>query len=179
MNKMKKVIILFVTTILVILSTSNAFAKQLDPFLGPYMTDEGSYDKKDVFGWNEKPFAFIQFDVDNLNANLPLFVTWKWKFMGKGHPFWEFEKVTDFSDDSLNIWNSVDNWDSYKKVGEWSVRTTWWNPSVCSGKGGWGNDKINFTVTPEPYSSILLVFGAGCLGTIIGLKRKKIAKANP
>lgn len=36
---------------------------------------------------------------------------------------------------------------------------------------------LRITATPEPVSSILLVLGAGCLGTFIGFKRKKIAKA--
>ena len=168
-----KIIVLFITTfsLILFLSTSNVFAKQLDPSLGPYMTDEGSAVRKEAFGWDEKPFAFIQFDVDDPNTNLPLFVGWKWKFMGKGHPFWEFEKVTTFSDVPLNIWDSLDNWDSYKKVGEWKVKTTWWNPTLWSGKEGWGRHKVNFTVTPEPVSSVLFLIGGAFLATFRYRKR--------
>ena len=173
---MKKTAILFVITISLILfaSTSNAFAKKLEPSLGPYMTDEGSTVKKDVFGWDEKPYVFIQFDVDELNTNWPLFVRWKWKFMGKGHPFWEFERVTDFSDNPLNIWDSLDNWDSCKKVGKWRVETAWWSPTLYnSGKEGLGRHKVNFTVTPEPVSSILFLVGGASLAATRLRRRKK------
>lgn len=167
---MKKVIILSVILFSVILSlsTSNAFAKKLEPSLGPYMTDEAITVKKEVFGWDEKPFAFIQFDVNDLNINKPLKLWWKWRYDGEGPVSHEFERITDFPENPLNLWNSLDNWNLHKKVGEWSVKTSWHNPG-----GGTGSQIVNFTITPEPVSLILFLVGGIALTARYYQKKRK------
>lgn len=144
--------------------------KKLKPSLGPYMTDEGSMAPKpnQTFGWNEKPYAFIQFDMDDLNTEKPLIMSWKWRYEDGPVVSFERERISNFSGDTLNLWNSLDNWDIHKQAGEWSVVTIWRNP----GSGG-SRLKTSFTVTPEPVSSILFLSGGAVLAIRRYWKRKK------
>lgn len=144
--------------------------KKLKPSLGPYMTDEGSIAPKpnQTFGWNEKPYAFIQFDINDLNTKKPLFVWWKWRDPDGHVVSFERERITNFPEDNLNLWNSLDNWDVHKQMGEWTVETKWVNPS-----GGVGKFTNNFTVMPEPVSSILFLSGGAVLIARRYWKRKK------
>jgi len=146
---------------------------KLKPSLGPYMTDEGSMAPKpnQNFGWNEKPYAFIQFDMDDLNTEKPLIMSWKWRYEDGPVVSFERERISNFSGDTLNLWNSLDNWDIHKQAGEWSVVTIWRNP----GSGG-SRFKTSFTVTPvvpEPVSSILFLSGGAVLIARRYWKRKK------
>ena len=170
---MKNIIVLSIVTGVLLISTSNASARELDLSMGAYMTDEGNTVEKDVFGWDETPFMFMQFDVDDLNVKRSLHLNWVWWQDGEWPVSLEFDKLTDFSGDSLNIWQAPKNWDNHREIGEWNVRATWWNPSFCSDKGGWGTSKVNFTVTPEPLSSILFLIGGTALVARRYLKRKK------
>lgn len=147
---------------------------KLKPSLGPYMTDAGSTVPKpnQTFGWNENPYAFMQFDIDDLNTEKPLFVWWRWRDPDGHVVSVEKEWITNFPEEgNLNLWNSLDNWDVHKQTGEWTVETKWVNPS-----GGTGRFETSFTVTPvvpEPVSSILFLSGGAVLAIRRYWKRKK------
>ena len=71
---MRKTIILSIGSLIIslLVPAGNADAKQLEASAGTYMTTEGSTTGQSTFGWNEKPFAFLQFDIDDPNLK------WKW-----------------------------------------------------------------------------------------------------
>ncbi len=147
---------------------ANSTYAELEPLSGLYMTDEGSMEPKDIFGWNETPFAFMQFDVDDLNTDKPLTVWWKWRHETGPWFFFDWERVNNFSGDTLEIWNSPDSWDLKKQAGGWNVQATWRNP----GSGG-GMRMTDFSVTPEPLSSSLLVTGCVVMAGWRYRKRKR------
>jgi len=165
--------------ILIVALSGNVYATPpwLDPSLGPYMTDEESTTAKEnqTFGWDETPFVFLQFDVDDLNTNNSLSLCHIWEHESKNPWTWEWETITDFpKTNSLNFWGSIDNWDQYKKVGEWTVFVAWNNPAAlkCDSGGGFGFQKINFTITPEPLSAMLFVIG----GAVLLHNRRRVLK---
>lgn len=158
MNKKISIIAPLITLFFIMIVIGNASAG-LEPLLGPYMTDSaGSTVQKDIFDWNEEPYVFIQFDREDLNPNAPLTIWWAWYYEDEPFMTFEWESITGFQEDPVNIWNSLDNWDNYKKQGEWSVYVGWQNTG-----SGWGTDKTTFTVTPEPISSILFLTGGATL----------------
>ena len=140
----------------------------LEPTLGVYMTDEHSTVKKSTFGWNEQPFAFLQFDTADINTNKPLEIAWRWKFENT-QVSKEFETITNFDHNPLNLWNSLDNWDLHKEIGNWTVKAAWKN----KGRNG-GQDHVHFTVTTEPLAAILFPFGGLALA---GLTRRRKREA--
>jgi hypothetical protein len=145
----------------------------LEPAVGPTTTDENSVTPKTVFGFDETPFAFIQFESDKLNVDKPLKLRWTWKhehdLVGQ-----EYERTTDFPPgDTTQVWNALDIWDEVKEPGDWSVKTNWFN----LGEGG-GFEKTHFTVasesftvTPEPLGISLFLLGGTALAA--GLRRRK------
>ena len=157
----KKVIVgLVMISFLSMVKMAKAFNGDLFPSLGPYMTDEGPFvenpQEKNVFGWDEKPYAFIQFAIDNLNKEYPIEMVWAW-YSGEMWEWvsWEYEVITNFPEEGkLNLWNSLDNWEIHKKIGEWIMEVNWWN-----GEKREGGISLGFTVTPEPVSSVLFLLG--------------------
>jgi hypothetical protein len=140
MNLTLSIIVFF----FVLLITGNAYS-ELEPSLGFYMTNGESTESKDTFRWDETPFAFIQFDVDDLNNE---------------------------TEDKIQVRNSPDNWDFEKLAGKWTVQTTWRNPG--SG-GGMSKTAFTVTspVVPEPISSLLFVIGGAFLTGKHFIKRKR------
>ena len=114
---------LLVATFLILsISPNKAFAEYLTPLYGsPYMTDENSTEEKGVFDLNETPFAYIGFDVITLNPYNPLKLTWSWYFDTDlfNAVASESQRITNFGTGFLDIWNSMDNWDTYAQVGDW------------------------------------------------------------
>jgi hypothetical protein len=167
MNLTLSIIVFF----FVLLITGNAYS-ELEPSLGFYMTNGESTESKDTFRWDETPFAFIQFDVDDLNNEKPLILWWKWRYENSPWIFFEWEDTINFPEDKIQVRNSPDNWDFEKLAGKWTVQTTWRNP----GSGG-GMSKTAFTVTspvvPEPISSLLFVIGGAFLTGKHFIKRKR------
>ena len=157
-----------IATYFLLTTNSNADTElKLEPTLGPYTTEENSTTQKSTFSLNEKPFTFIQFNPGDLNTDRPMFLKWVWQF-GQGPSLATVrEKITNFDDNPLNLWNSLDNWDLYKKVGNWSVKVNWWN-----GLGSMGSGIANFVVTPEPVSSLLFLVGGVTLAAT-RLRKKK------
>ena len=141
----------------------------LPPTLGLYMTDENSLTPKNTFGFNETPFAFLQFDVNDLETGKPFKLNWEWEFNDKTVAKIS-ETVENFPSDSLNLWNSLTNWNLEKQVGEWTVFATWKNANA-----GHGSDVTSFTVTPEPLSAGLFLMGLPFLAA--GLRRRKALRS--
>ncbi len=178
---MKKLLVLLAVGSLVLFIAANkAFATVLDPSTEPYMTEQqGSFAQEDTFGWNETPFAFIGFDVIDLNPRGPLELTWSWYFdkdiNNEIFVASESQRITSFgTGPSLNIWNAPDDWDTLKQLGDWKTTITWEN-RVLGGRGGWGSSIINYTVTPEPASSLLFLFGGATMALRYYRRKRKSA----
>jgi hypothetical protein len=67
-----------------------------------------------------------------------------------------------------DTWLSLDDWDDVKKLGEWNVNAAYFYPNRDSGTG-----KTDFTVTPEPISTILFCAGGITLVGRYHWKRRK------
>ncbi len=174
---MKKTLILLVATFFILsISPNKVFATTLDPSFDPYMTYEGSTEQQDVFDWGETPFAYIGFDVININTRGPLELTWSWYFDTDlfNAVASESQRISHFDDPFLDIWNSLDDWDNYAQVGNWKTVINWENPVLLS-KGGWDSQTVNFTVTPEPVSSVLFLIGGATLAVRHYRKKRKIS----
>ncbi len=170
---MKKMLILLVAIFLILsISPNKAFATYLEPYLGPYMTYEGSTTQNDVFDWGEEPFAYIGFDVVDLNTRRPLELTWSWYFDTELFIASESQRISHFDEPFLDIWNSLDDWDNYARVGDWRLVMSWENDVLCD-VGGWGSHTFNFTVTPEPVSSVLFLIGGATLAVRVYRKKRK------
>ncbi len=172
---MKKGLILLVTTFIILsISPNKAFATYLEPYLGPYMTDESSTTLRDTFDLHEEPFAYIGFDVIDLNSYRPLELTWSWYFDTDMFVASESQRISHFDNPFLDIWNSLDDWDNYARVGDWRTVISWENDVLLS-KGGWGSQTVNFTVNPEPVSSVLFLIGGATLAVRHYRKKRKIS----
>ena len=168
MKRIKFVLLYTLLGIGVVFMNQTAAHARLDPSLGLYMTEENSMSSKSIFGLDEKPFAFLQFHLDDLDLGSPLTIRWVWRFEGDRIAK-EYEKITNFGGDPLDLWNSLDNWDLHKRTGEWSVRAKWRN-GIGDEKG---KDLVNFTVTPEPVSSLLFLLGGAGLA-VTGYRKRKM-----
>lgn len=164
---MRRTVLLSIGIILSLLApVSNANAKKLEPSLGPYMTDEGSIVKEKTFKWNEKPFAFLQFDIADPNLK------WKWWYGNElisNSQASNQELMTSVGSSCFNFWNHLNNWDTIKRAGDWNIQAQWGSP----GLGPVTN--IVFTVIPEPVNSALFLIGGVvlALGYRWKVKRKQ------
>ena len=174
---MKKTICLLSTIFgLIFLSNFPAFADS--PLLssqGPYTVGGfGDKTEKNLFSPDEKPFSFVEFDPHNLNPGQNLQIDWFWQF-GDTKIFHDTRTINApnlFSPGPLRLWDSLNNWDSIKKSGDWHVVTQWFNPDNGTGRGGSGTQAFTFTVTPEPVSTLLFLVGAAPIALRLSRKTK-------
>lgn len=149
-------------------AASSAWAVNADPTAGPYTTDNNSTVEKNVFTLDETPFAYIQFNSDDLNLTKDLELDYRFKHGGTGSTYWQsVSENLAGATGLLNYWNTLAEWDTVKQTGTWEIKTFWNNPS-----GSTGNQTYTFTVTPEPASMALFGLGAGLLG-LAGFRRKQ------
>lgn len=148
-------VILF--SIIVITNTTFADFEEI------YMTDDdGSFIKKNNFGWNEQPWLYLLLP----KAGLSTVNSW-WEDPNK-----EYHLVTavieEYDDE---IWLNLANWNTIKKLGEWNVRASYF---YATGEIGAGSTR--FTVTPEPISSVLFLIGGAALVTRRYYRTRRIQK---
>ena len=151
------------------LAITTAEAANLNTLLNtPYSTLDHSTTQKTVFGWNEQPFIFLRFDSNALDTDDTLKITWKW--FPTGGPVVSFQKefLHSFPTDPVSLWDGVSDWNLHKQLGEWTVKTKWWND------GNKGKDTVHFTVTPEPLGALLIMVGGAALAAIVGSKKRKL-----
>ncbi len=175
MNKFAFISVLAICSCLGLFPSQALALQYLDPSSGPFMVDApGSTTPKDTFSLNEKPVVFLEFDRDSLETRLPLLVGWKWIVENDTTASFAAKLISDFPKDSLLIWGQANNWDAVKKVGDWQVETSWLNVGFLDLKGGAGSKLINFTVTPEPVSSLLYLAGSAPIAVGLYRRRKKL-----
>ena len=150
------------------LAAGTAHADHLNTELGPYSTLLNNTTEKTVFGWNEQPFVYFQFDRDDLNLSEPLVIKWKWQHAGDPPTATEEHSFFSIPTDPFNIWNSVDNWDVHKQLGDWTVKTKWSNVGVGS-----AHHTVHFTVTPEPFGALMVLVGGVAFAAFTGTKKRK------
>ena len=159
-------------------TNANAVASSLD-YQTIYTVDgDSSYTLKNEFAPGELPYSYIKFQSGYLSgppANTKLQVDWTWalasnpsitKSTSTKYP------IGDFSSD-LEIWEPpVSGWWSAKgEPGLWNLDVAWDDDQGLTGFSG--NDSTTLTVTPEPVSTILFLFGGAPLAAAIYRKRKK------
>ena len=123
----------------------------------------GSTAIKTTFGWDEKPWLYLKFPASSDFVN-NIYSTWT-----------DPHGVTNSVGDTLSgsqVWLGFDTWNSIRTTGLWNVTA---NYSGYSG-GPSGSGATTFTVTPEPISSALFLFGGLVLAAGYRKKKTKILK---
>ena len=139
---------------------NSAFAVGAGTFDKIYMTDaDGSTTPKDSFGWDEQPWLYLRLLEPGFNLTLSF-----WK-----NP--DNKKYFDIDVDwDQDIWHTLKYWDDIKELGEWHVSAMYFQP----GSNDWiGRGSADFTVTPEPVSSVLFLVGGISLAATRLKRRKK------
>lgn len=127
-----------------------------------YMTNaEGSTTQVDVFGRNEQPWLYLKAPESDPADQLR--VDWSWWHSPDQGISQSFGTTTD-----TVAWLTLDAWDSAKRLGGWDVYAAYF---YTGGEKGGGS--TNFTVTPEPVSSVLFLLGGLSLFGFEYKKRKK------
>ncbi|MFQ5680679.1 MAG: PEP-CTERM sorting domain-containing protein [Candidatus Omnitrophota bacterium] len=146
---------------------------------GFWATDKENATPKNSFTWDERPFSyfFVEEDFfDTVPDNLDI------KIQGfyEDTPLLYTERVSVFpwsesydEGGDFRIWTSPDYWDSIKKHGDWKMKVVW-RANIDDGWTGYRYKNYIFTITPEPLSSLLFLFGGISLAAA---RRKKIIRA--
>lgn len=154
----------------ILVSLNSAFA--ISGFEEIFTTDSfESHTPKVNFGWNETPWLYLNLPSADFNASASFW----------NDPEGESFLVSAFSNDD-EYWLSLDNgwdssgapvnWSEVRRMGQWNVYA-----SFLYATGGSGTGATNFTVTPEPISSILFLIGGAALATRRYYKTRRIQKA--
>lgn len=110
-----------------------------------YMTSNSStYDLRTSYDWNETPWLYMDLRDSIFNVT--------------GTSWIDPDNDTtifNYGENSSNeVWISLSNWNTIKKAGDWNVFT--YSAYV---DGEYIIESAEFTVTPEPLSSILFLIG--------------------
>ena len=144
--------------------TEILFAQNLDATRGPYLVSSSSSTTQisELPGPSSTPYIFLEWDRSEVTTSVPLFVTWIWTNPLNDVVFIQNQNISSFPSDPVQTWNTPSNWDTIAKKGDWEVSATWLN-TFNGSTGGGGNGNINFTVNPEPISTLLFLFGGAPL----------------
>ena len=158
---MSKKIIIGVVVFL-FLATAGTNSAVADLYMDLYMTDSfGSTTSQTVFDWDDTPWLYLQFPEGGWNAT----VSW-WEDTDSNYYFTGSTPSTE-----QDIWLSINNWDSIKRIGLWEVNAVFFHANRS--RPTFGFDSTSFTVNPEPISSILFVSGGATLAFRHYRKKKK------
>lgn len=170
----KTLLILFVVGISLFILNSSAFAAGQWNFK---TTEKGSSDLKTEFGWDEKPFSFLFINQDKFSpvpSELDVKLTWLYgaeeQYLERFyHLSWENNLGAA---GNFRIWEDPNRWNDIKQVGDWTAKVSW----SANVDGEWTSNysrTANFTVTPEPVSSLLFLIGGISLAGFGYRRRKK------
>jgi hypothetical protein len=142
-----------------------------------YTTDKDSSIPKVEFGWDEQPYSYLFIDRDSFDT-IPevLDIKWQWFYVDdlyyEEHYFYfPWNESTD-EEGNFRIWESPQYWLSMREFGDWSARVVW-RAEIEGNWTGYRWRSFDFTVTPEPVSSILFITGGAILIGRRYLRRKK------
>lgn len=133
------------------------------------MTDANpSTVSKSTFGWNEKPYAYLL--LPDLKDHKDVSIDWTWKYVGSADITISFDRAKSTY---LADWQGLDNWfdAGIRKAGQWTLVETWGYQG--EGQGNTLTRTNAFTVTPEPFSAALFLFGGIALSTRKFFKKKQ------
>ena len=154
----KKTVVVLSAVLFTLIFSGNVFAA----FDNIYTTGTyGGTDIKTTFGWDEKPWLYLKLPTSADSTNII------------GSAWTSPSGVISSVGDTLSgrtIWLGFDTWNSIRTAGLWNVTANY--SGYLGGPSGSGT--TTFTVTPEPVSMILFLFGGAALAAAY---RKKKAKS--
>jgi hypothetical protein len=175
MNKLTlRLIALALFTLCAVFTTSLAQAQTPD-YRTVYMVKDNASHDLSVNGsgdyhysTNQTPWAYIKLALTELNVAAPLHVLWSWSNID--NPLVNETEIQNFtlSATDKEIWTPAPGawWAANGGHGKWSVDVGWLN-----NHGSLGTSTADFTVTPEPISTALFLFGG--VPMALGLLRRK------
>lgn len=129
-----------------------------------YMTNaQGSYERVEIFEWHEQPWLYLK-TPEKRRGNSTLINSSSWYDPNDNLIFKDIANPNRKNE----RWFSLADWDSVKTLGTWEVEARYFNPGSIDGGGS-----TNFTVTPEPVSSVLFLLGGLSLFGFEYKKRRK------
>ena len=164
---MSKILFIGLTSFIFIMlvATSNIFATvEYEAF---YMVDRvGSTTEKTTFDFNDTPSLYFRFTQET-DPNTIFVLTWT---SPSNDVFIEDHELGGGG--VLGGWTSISSWTSSRELGLWTLDGEITQEGT---PGGNLTESTNFTVVPEPISSILFVTGGTLLTGRRYIKRKKKA----
>ena len=160
LRKVLAVAIIFVSCLVI---SNSAFAV---PAQSAYMTvaDNNTTAQSGTpatYSWDQKPWLYFTSPSDIVTYS----VSW-WNLVGDTVKTPEFKLVTGTN----QVWQGLDNWNSIKKAGLWTVRADYSTPTTG---GSTGDVSFKINAAPEPIGAALFMIGAGALGIIKNRRNKK------